>query len=105
LFGVNLLFIILSLVAAGLAVWPKSSAGQQPVMARLRSIADRMPAFLWCVTGIVWIASILQTLLDHGDNPRFLVPLQTLVVLWMLWVFWWSSKGLRWFSANAVSRP
>jgi hypothetical protein len=33
--------------------------------------------------GNVWIASILQTLLDHGDNPRFLVPLQSLVVIWV----------------------
>ncbi len=33
--------------------------------------------------GNIWITSILQTLLDHGDNPRFLVPLQSLVVLWV----------------------
>jgi hypothetical protein len=33
--------------------------------------------------GNIWIASILQTLIDHGDNPRFLVPLQSLVVLWV----------------------
>jgi phosphotransferase system glucose/maltose/N-acetylglucosamine-specific IIC component len=37
-----------------------------------------------CLAGTIWIASILQTLLDHGDNPRFLVPLQSLVVLWVL---------------------
>ena len=29
--------------------------------------------------GLIWIASIVQTLVDHGDNPRFLIPLQTLV--------------------------
>ena len=40
-------------------------------------------AFLWMLLGNIWIASILQTLLDHGDNPRFLVPLQSLVVLWV----------------------
>jgi hypothetical protein len=39
--------------------------------------------FLWMLLVSVWIASILQTLLDHGDNPRFLVPLQSLVVLWV----------------------
>ena len=88
LFGGNLLFITLSLVAAGLAVRSKISAGQRTVMAHLRSIAASMPAFLWCVTGTIWIASILQTLLDHGDNPRFLVPLQSLVVLWVLWTSW-----------------
>jgi hypothetical protein len=26
----------------------------------------------------------VQTLLDHGDNPRFLVPLQTWVLLWVM---------------------
>ncbi len=34
----------------------------------------------------VWMTSIAQTFLDHGDNPRFLVPLQTFVVLWCLWI-------------------
>jgi hypothetical protein len=37
----------------------------------------------WLLLGTIWITSILQTLLDHGDNPRFLVPLQSLVVLWV----------------------
>jgi hypothetical protein len=40
-------------------------------------------AFIWMLLGNIWIASILQTLIDHGDNPRFLVPLQSLVVLWV----------------------
>lgn len=30
--------------------------------------------------GLVLWTSVLQTLLDHGDNPRFLVPLQMMVV-------------------------
>ncbi len=29
--------------------------------------------------GLIWLTSIVQTLVDHGDNPRFLVPLQMLV--------------------------
>jgi hypothetical protein len=33
----------------------------------------------------VWVASLLQTLLDHGDNPRFSVPIQTLVVFVVLY--------------------
>ncbi|MGE5124500.1 MAG: hypothetical protein ACM3H7_08275 [Acidobacteriaceae bacterium] len=37
--------------------------------------------FIWTLLGTIWIASVVQTLLDHGDNPRFLVPLQSLVVL------------------------
>lgn len=43
----------------------------------------------------VWITSILQTLPDHGDNPRFLVPTQTWVVMWVLWVGWKSIQAWR----------
>ena len=28
---------------------------------------------------MVWLISVVQTLLDHGDNPRFLLPLQMVV--------------------------
>ena len=46
--------------------------------------------YFWLLLGTIWIASILQTLLDHGDNPRFLVPLQSLVILWVaLFIFQW----------------
>ncbi|HET7009802.1 MAG TPA: hypothetical protein VFI11_03415 [Anaerolineales bacterium] len=31
--------------------------------------------------GLIAFTSVLQTLLDHGDNPRFLVPLQMVVVM------------------------
>jgi hypothetical protein len=88
LFSANLLFIILSLLSAGLVVRPKINAQQRDMAARLRSTATSLPSFLWCLAGTIWIASILQTLLDHGDNPRFLVPLQSLVVLWVLWFGW-----------------
>ncbi len=88
LFGANLLFIFLSLAAAGLAVLPKKINLRWPLLYRLRSAASALPAFAWCLAGTIWIASILQTLLDHGDNPRFLVPLQSLVVLWVLWIGW-----------------
>lgn len=47
--------------------------------------ALRMDAFLWFALTSIWLTSIAQTLLDHGDNPRFLVPLQTLVVFLVLW--------------------
>ena len=44
---------------------------------------------VWGLFGIVvWVCSIFQTLLDHGDNPRFLVPLQSVVVLWVIWVLY-----------------
>ena len=40
--------------------------------------------------GLVWIASIVQTLVDHGDNPRFLIPLQTLVFYVVArWIWEW----------------
>ena len=42
-------------------------------------------AFILCLVGTIWIGSIVQSLLDHGDNPRFLVPMQSLVLLWLLW--------------------
>ena len=29
---------------------------------------------------------MVSSLIDHGDNPRFLVPLQTVVVYFVLWV-------------------
>jgi hypothetical protein len=37
------------------------------------------------VGGIVWLTSVVQTLADHGDNPRFLVPLQMVVILFVVW--------------------
>lgn len=54
----------------------------------IKRLKPEMPyqrAFNTCVVGTIWIGSILQSLLDHGDNPRFLVPMQSLVVLWLLW--------------------
>ncbi|MDP3186220.1 MAG: hypothetical protein Q8M58_13210, partial [Anaerolineales bacterium] len=45
----------------------------------------KMDAFLWFTASTIWLTSILQTLLDHGDNPRFLVPVQSLVVFLVLW--------------------
>jgi hypothetical protein len=42
------------------------------------------------IFGLIWLTSIVQTLVDHGDNPRFLMPMQMLVlflVLLMLWPF------------------
>ena len=47
----------------------------------------QMRPFLWLALVSIWAASMAQTLLDHGDNPRYLVPLQTLVIVI---VAWWS---------------
>jgi len=44
--------------------------------------------------GMVWSTSVVQTLADHGDNPRFLVPLQMLVILFVVWAVWsWKGSG------------
>jgi hypothetical protein len=66
LIGLNLLFILLS-----------------PLML-VRRWRERLalPAYLGLLAATLWVTSILQTLPDHGDNPRFLIPMQSLVVLW-----------------------
>lgn len=44
-----------------------------------------MNPFIWYATSVVWFTSIIQTLLDHGDNPRFSVPVQSVVIFVILW--------------------
>ena len=46
-----------------------------------RRVRDRINLdWIFAATaGLIWLTSIVQTLVDHGDNPRFLVPLQMLV--------------------------
>ena len=50
------------------------------------------------LAGSVWATSVASSLMDHGDNPRFLVPLQTVVVFLVLWVayrswtVWWKPR-------------
>ena len=46
---------------------------------------QKMKPFVWFAAGVVWFTSIIQTLLEHGDNPRFSVPIQTLVLFVILW--------------------
>lgn len=48
-------------------------------------LALRLNPFLWFMGGLIWLSSIAQTLPDHGDNPRFLIPLQSWVVFCVLW--------------------
>jgi hypothetical protein len=71
LVAANLIFVIASLPAL--------------FIKRLQQVKAWQRAFVLCLTGMVWIGSIVQSLLDHGDNPRFLVPMQSLVVLSLLW--------------------
>jgi hypothetical protein len=41
--------------------------------------------FVYFSFSFLWLTTIAQALLDHGDNPRFSVPVQTLVVLAAMW--------------------
>jgi len=51
-------------------------------------------SFHWLLAGSVWITSIFTSLLEHGENQRFLIPLQTAVIFWTLWIiyFTWHSR-------------
>jgi hypothetical protein len=81
IFLVNLVFIFGSIYFA--LIESISAMRHKPSPLPLRHTRPPLYAFLWLLLGNIWIASILQTLLDHGDNPRFLVPLQSLVVFWV----------------------
>jgi len=85
------------LVLANLAFLATSLLGL--ASRRLRQVWQ-IPALLWIMAGTIWLTSVVQTLLDHGDNPRFLIPLQSWVVFWVAWLVWqswqaWQSKGTR----------
>jgi len=41
------------------------------------------------VSGLVVMISIVQTIVDHGDNPRFLVPLQMVVFFVVIRSIWY----------------
>lgn len=70
LWGFNLLFLATSLVG-----W----------WAPLRKLFQ-LSSIHGYLAGTIWLTSIVQSFLDHGDNPRFLIPLQTMVVLWGVWI-------------------
>ncbi len=70
-FACNLLFLLTTTLATA--------------SKRLRQ-AWQVPTSLWFVAGAVWGTSILQTFLDHGDNPRFLIPLEGFVLVWVMYI-------------------
>jgi hypothetical protein len=70
LFVINLVFVVASLAALA--------------SKRLRKIWALRP-FHGLFAGSVWATSVVSSIMDHGDNPRFLVPLQTVVVFLVLW--------------------
>ena len=73
--GANLLFLMISF---GMVV-------SREIRARLN-----IDLFTISIIGGVWLISIFQTIFEHGDNPRFLVPQQMMVIyvavrsLWFL---------------------
>jgi hypothetical protein len=73
LIGVNILFVLTSALAF--------------FIKKIRSFFKLTP-FWGMIASSIWACSVVQTLLDHGDNPRFLVPLQSMVVLWSLWILY-----------------
>jgi hypothetical protein len=46
------------------------------------------PPFILASAVFILFSSVLQTVVDHGDNPRFLVPLQMLVIVLVIWAIW-----------------
>ncbi len=58
--------------------------------ARSRLNVDR---YALAAGGLVLATSIVQTLADHGDNPRFLVPLQMIVTFTVARAVWHGAKG------------
>jgi hypothetical protein len=70
---VNLVFLLLSLIAI--------------LSKRLRQRIG-FDLFSGTAAGFIIMISIVQTLVDHGDNPRFLVPLQMLVFYVVIRSFW-----------------
>ena len=70
LWGCNVLFLVSSLVGWWAPV--RKFLGFSPVHGYM--------------AGTIWLTSLVQAFLDHGDNPRFLIPLQSLVVIWALWI-------------------
>jgi 4-amino-4-deoxy-L-arabinose transferase-like glycosyltransferase len=51
-----------------------------------------MQPFIVLLVGTIWGSSILQAFVEYGDNPRYSIPIQTLVVLV---VIWWSFALLK----------
>jgi 4-amino-4-deoxy-L-arabinose transferase-like glycosyltransferase len=80
IFVSNLIFIITSLGAV--------------ISKKMRHVWQ-ITEFFWLLAGSVWATSILSSLMDHGDNPRFLIPMQTFIMFWVLWLGYQTWQALR----------
>jgi hypothetical protein len=86
LFGINMLFLVRSLHLLSIPILTRN---WQVTQKRLK-----MDIFIWFALSAIWVTSILQTLAEHGDNPRFLAPMQTLVALVV--VYWVINNAKYW---------
>jgi 4-amino-4-deoxy-L-arabinose transferase-like glycosyltransferase len=54
------------------------------VWKKIRRVLPLEP-FLVLSVSMIWIASILQAFVEYGDNPRYSIPVQSLVLFVVLW--------------------
>ena len=71
MFIMNMIFILSSLGAG--------------ISKKLRKLWELTP-FHWLLAAFIWGTSVLTSLVEHGENQRFLIPLQTAVIFWVLWI-------------------
>jgi len=45
----------------------------------------KMDLFWWFILSVIWLTSVIQALLEYGDNPRYSVSVQSWIVLIVLW--------------------
>ncbi len=50
------------------------------------------PTTFWVFISFLWLISILQTFAEHGDNPRFLAPAQSLVFITLIVLYSWRNN-------------
>lgn len=74
-------------IAANVAFLLGSVAAVLSAPARRMLKVDRLVV---AAAGMVWVSSIVQTLVDHGDNERWLIPLQMVVIVLVLrGIYFW----------------
>lgn len=60
---------------------------------KLRGVWNLTP-FLWLLGGTLWVTSLFQALTGQEGTPRFLVPMQSLVVFWVIWILTYSVQAI-----------
>jgi hypothetical protein len=82
---------LVSLAANGLFLLGTAAA----ILSRQARLRLGVDSHMLAAAGTVWVSSVLQTLFEHGDNPRFLVPAQMLViyVVARMAYAWWKRRS------------